>query len=390
MSNKILYVDDEANILTACKRSLGRKLDLTTTTSPKEALELLRTQGPFAVLLSDMRMPEMNGIELICAARKISPDTVYMMLTGNSDQETAVNAVNQGQIFRFMTKPCPQETLCVSLEAGIRQHKLETAEKELLQRTLTGSIRMLSDALALVHPEAFARGNRIMPIVKTLAQQMKLEHLWKYEIAAMLSQIGCIVLPPTTINKIFSGKPLNKDEQEMFQGHPEHGCKLLEHIPRMQPSANMIKHQLTRFEHTETLKQENIDADVIRGAQMIHVASAFEIKIREGLGRQVTTARLKEDKGDLDPGMLDILAKVAVPGIEDAMSGAVMDKSVWDLLPGMYAYENITTITHNLLVTKGSEITPAIIVRLKNFANGVGITEPFQVLVPDHLIEKAA
>ena len=154
MTDKTLFVDDEPNVLAACKRSLGRKVKITTATSGAEGLETIRKDGPFAVVLSDMRMPEMDGIQFICAVRQLAPDTVCMMLTGNSDQETAMNAVNRGQIFRFLTKPCPQEDLFAALEAGIKQYRLITAEKELLQKTLTGSIRALVDVLGLVNPKS--------------------------------------------------------------------------------------------------------------------------------------------------------------------------------------------------------------------------------------------
>ena len=179
MSDRILYVDDEPNVLAACKRSLGRKLDITTATSGAEGLEIVRKEGPFAVVLSDMRMPHMDGVEFICAVRKQAPDTVCMMLTGNADQETAMNAINKGQIFRFLTKPCPQEDLSVALQAGIRQYRLITAEKELLNKTLMGSIRALSDVLGLVNPKAFARCSRIKLIVKALVEELKLEHAWQ-------------------------------------------------------------------------------------------------------------------------------------------------------------------------------------------------------------------
>ena len=137
MNYKILYVDDDPNILAACKRSLGRKLSIATAPTGAEGLKIIRKDGPFAVVLSDMRMPEMDGIEFICAVRQQAPDTVCMMRTGNSDQETAMYAVNKDQIFRFLTKPCPQDVLFTALEAGIKQYRLITAEKQLMQRKMT-------------------------------------------------------------------------------------------------------------------------------------------------------------------------------------------------------------------------------------------------------------
>ncbi|MDH3748454.1 MAG: response regulator [Gammaproteobacteria bacterium] len=106
MSNKILFVDDEPNVLQSIRRSLRKQFDLDTAEGGEEALRMLKANGTYAVIVSDMRMPGMNGVELLSQARKDSPDTVRMMLTGNADQQTAVDAVNHGDIFRFLNKPC--------------------------------------------------------------------------------------------------------------------------------------------------------------------------------------------------------------------------------------------------------------------------------------------
>ncbi|NIQ03497.1 MAG: response regulator, partial [Nitrospinaceae bacterium] len=94
----------------------------------------------FAVVVSDMRMPDMDGIQFLSRVREHYPQTVRMMLTGYADVKTAMNAVNEGNIFRFMTKPCPPEVFEKVLSAGIEQYRLITAERDLLERTLKGSV----------------------------------------------------------------------------------------------------------------------------------------------------------------------------------------------------------------------------------------------------------
>ena len=143
MTEKILFVDDEPNILQAIQRQLRSRFDVETAVSGDEALRILKEKGPFAVIVSDMRMPGMNGVELLTRVRDSYPETVRLMLTGNADQGTAMEAVNNGQIFRFLTKPCPQATLVVSVALAQRQHRLIMAEKEMLQKTLMGSVTVL-------------------------------------------------------------------------------------------------------------------------------------------------------------------------------------------------------------------------------------------------------
>jgi len=112
---KILFVDDDPNILAAMQRNLRKRFTLDTVTGPDEALHTLKTKGPYAVIVADMSMPIMNGAELLEEVRLSSPDTVRIMLTGNADQRTATEAVNRGNVFRFLSKPCAPETIIAVL-----------------------------------------------------------------------------------------------------------------------------------------------------------------------------------------------------------------------------------------------------------------------------------
>ncbi len=135
MSDIALIVDDDVRLLEGLRRNLRGRVNVLTATDGSAALEILRDQGPIAVILCDMRMPGMDGIAVLRAARERFPETVRMMLTGNADQATAVDAINRGEIFRFLNKPCESDRLVAALEAGIRQYRLATGERELLEQT---------------------------------------------------------------------------------------------------------------------------------------------------------------------------------------------------------------------------------------------------------------
>ncbi len=126
---------------------------------------MLWKNGPYAVVVSDFRMPVMDGIKFLIQVKETAPETVRMMLTGNTDLPTAIDAINQGQIFRFLTKPCSGELLIQTLDAGLRQYQLITAEKDLLEKTLKESISLLTDVLAIVNTKAYGRSLRIQQLV---------------------------------------------------------------------------------------------------------------------------------------------------------------------------------------------------------------------------------
>lgn len=119
----ILLVDDDANLLDGFRRRLGSRFTLKTFTCPSEALEAIRRDGPFGVIVSDMRMPEMDGLFLLRRIRRYHPESVCIILTGDGDQELAVQAVNDGHIFRFLKKPCPHEALRQAIEEGLQEYK---------------------------------------------------------------------------------------------------------------------------------------------------------------------------------------------------------------------------------------------------------------------------
>ena len=186
MSRRVLFVDDEVNLLNGIERRLSGMFELSTASSGTDAIVKLEGANSFAVVVTDMRMPRMNGLELIRQARALSPDTVFIMLTGNQDQATAIQALNEGQVFRFMAKPCQNSDLIKAVEDGLRQHQLVTSEKELLHGTFCGAVSMLTDVLELTHQQIFGRMQQIQDTVEAIRSNLKIERSWEYTLSPRL------------------------------------------------------------------------------------------------------------------------------------------------------------------------------------------------------------
>ena len=116
---RILFVDDEENVLVAYRRLLHRRYEIATALSAAEALLMIGHNGPYAVIVADMTMPGMDGVELLARSKTISPASVRMMVTGNANQRTAMMAVNQGEVYRFLNKPCSKEQLVEALDDAL-------------------------------------------------------------------------------------------------------------------------------------------------------------------------------------------------------------------------------------------------------------------------------
>jgi DNA-binding NtrC family response regulator len=220
MAEKILLVDDDSLILEGYRRSLSREFLMETALGAEQALKLATDNGPFAVVVSDMRMPGMDGVQLLSRIKSMSPDTIRVMLTGNAEIETAISAINEGSIFRFLTKPCSKEMMAKTLTAAMVQYRLVTAEKQLLEQTLTSSVQVLTEVLSLVNPAAFSRAERARRYIHHVVTVMKLGNPWQYEVAAMMSQLGCVTLPAETIDAVYRGDKLLPNEQAQYDAHP--------------------------------------------------------------------------------------------------------------------------------------------------------------------------
>ncbi len=261
----------EPNVLAAFQRQLRRQFPVETAPGPNEGLALLQNARDYAVVVADMRMPEMNGVEFLTKVKVTAPEAVRMMLTGNADQGTAIEAINEGSIFRFLTKPCSTEKLSEALEAALRQHQLITAERELLENTLSGSIKVLAEILALTEPKSFRHSEMLRNDIRALAEHMKVGRVWQLEVAATLAHIGQVTIPPEVVLKLRVGQPLAEQEQEMFARIPAIGGNLLAQIPRLEEVSKIILYQNKRFDGTGFPADSAAGHNIPLGARLLKV-----------------------------------------------------------------------------------------------------------------------
>jgi CheY-like chemotaxis protein len=359
MAEKILLVDDDNNILDGYRRSLRREFEMETAPSGREALKLIAEAGPYAVVVSDMRMPEMDGIQLLSTIRAQSPDTIRIMLTGNADMDTAIDAINEGAIFRFLNKPCSKEAMAKTLTAGLVQYGLVMAEKQLLEQTLSSCIQVLTEVLSLVNPAAFGRAERARRYIHHVVTAMKLGNPWQYEVAAMMSQLGCVTLAPETIEAVYRGEPLLPSEQKQYDAHPGVAYDLLSKIPRLEAIAWMIEHQNRPIVDAS----ESESPDICMGAEILRLVLAYERLIHKGSSRTEAVHLLTRQNPNFNREFFQALVALD----PNAEAGEIRNCRVEELAPGMIVQQEVRTHDGALLVSKGQEVTPTVIFKLKNF-----------------------
>jgi response regulator RpfG family c-di-GMP phosphodiesterase len=378
---KILFVDDDPNILAAFQRRLRQQFPVEIAVGPQAGLAALKNWWEYAVVVVDMQMPEMNGVQFLVKVRQMAPDLVLIMLTGNADQATAAEAINKGSIFRFLNKPCPQDALVSALEAGVRQHQVVTAERELLENTLNGSIKVLTEILALADPKSFGRAETLRDQIRLVARELKLAQTWELEAAALLANIGYVTLPADLALKARLGETLSPKENEIIERLPEVGSNLLSQIPRLQEVSRIILYQNRRFDGSGFPKDGTTGEEIPAGARMLKVLMDLDQLESKGMSREAGLEKLRERKGWYDPQMLIAVVRAFHPSAEQPVIGNAGPHAVTfpNLRVGHVLLSDLVTKDGVLIISAGNRITPALLQRLRNFATLSGIKEPIHV-----------
>lgn len=383
MSQKVLLVDDEEPVLQGYQRNLHRRFDLTLTLNGAQAIHILEDQGPFAVLVSDMRMPEMSGLELLETARRRWPSMIRIMLTGNADQKTAMDAVNQGQIFRFLTKPCPPEQLGLSIEAGLRQYHLQEAERVLLEKTLTGSLQVLTDLLSLLDPESFGWAQMIRDRARRVALYLGYPNIWCLEIAALLAPIGKLTLPNGLDARARSGQPMTGQELQLLERMPETGARLLASIPRLEDVVEIIRYQGKRYNGEGFPHDARAGEEIPWGARILAPLQHFTDIERTRKNLSVAMEELKLHAAWYDPQMLAAIEQCLLP---PTGTSRIPDKVVPHpsrfLEAGMCMAADLKTQTGKTLIHAGTRLTPPHIMLIRDIGELLGLVDPAYVLEP--------
>jgi len=314
---RVLCVDDDQLVTASLRRVLQRQFDVAVTNAAADALALLSSsvaRGPaFAVVVADYQMPDMNGAALLHQARQISPDTVRLLLTGRADPATAVSAVNEGQIFRFLSKPIAPDALVRAVQAAVDQHRLLTSERVLLEQTLHGSIKALISLLALARPTALGRTTRVKQHVSALAERVTVPDRWSLEIAALLSQVGWVTLPEPALQKLAAGEPLTDEEHALVADVPSVAERLIADIPRLEAVREILRFQDTRYDGVGS-PTPGVAGDAIPvGARVLKVVLDFDLLELQGKSAAEALDVMAARTGWYDPEVL-LALRLLQPG----------------------------------------------------------------------------
>ena len=247
-----------------------------------------------------------------------------------------------------------------TLTAALVQYRMVIAEKQLLEQTLSGTIQVLTEVLSLVNPAAFSRAERARRYIHHVVTSMKLPNVWQHEVAAMMSQLGCVTLPSETIEAVYAGQKLSPTEQAQYDAHPSVAYDLLSRIPRLEAIARMIEHQHRPLPESSALDPAMVDMRL--GTEILRLTLAYENLIHKGASRSEAVHSLTRQNKHFSPEFFRALVELD-PNSE---VGDVRQCKIDALANGMIIQQEIRTGEGTLLVSRGQAVTATLLSKLKN------------------------
>ena len=304
---KILFIDDEQSILRAYQRGFRKTFDLDVAGGAEEGLEKINTDGPFAVVVSDFKMPGMNGVELLRAVKESSPDTIRIMLTGYADLTIATDAINKGDIFRFLTKPISITMLEETILAGLHQHRLTQDRRELhalrkIKKSMEGIILGFTQIIETRDPYTAGHQRRVARLSTAIAEKMGLteDQCTGLRLAALVHDLGKVAVPFEYLNK---PGVLTELEFDIIKTHPGVARDILQSVDFAWPISEIVFQHHERLDgsgYPQGLKGGDIlvEAGIIAVADVVEAVSSHR-PYRPSRGLETALDEIKTNSGVL-------------------------------------------------------------------------------------------
>ncbi|MFT4541944.1 MAG: response regulator RpfG family c-di-GMP phosphodiesterase [Planctomycetota bacterium] len=376
--SKILIVDDDPNVPRAIEIRYGGQFDITATHSGEEALGVLSSSPPFAVVLSDMMMPGLDGPGFLAQVGRLYPDSTRILMTASADIGSAVNAMNRGRLFRLIPKPWQGEDLSNALLDGVKEYERRVHERSLMEGTLQGSIEVLIELLSFSRPVELGAARAIAGKASLLGACFDELNMWEIKLAALLAPIGvmCIPAPPQKGNK--QQELAQVFARAQIERAPRIAFELLKYIPRFEGVASIVRYQHKHFDGHGYPVDALSGNSIPLGSRILKVATDLHELQNKGMYLAAALRTMQGSPGVYDPQVL--AAAKRCPDLDHHMeAGREREKRTVRLnalLPGHFLLNDIETEDGVLLVAAGRQISAPLLEGLRIHAESVMIREP--------------
>lgn len=410
---RVLVVDDEENVLRSLRRLfIDEDFETFTAPSAREGIELIKRQE-FALILSDQRMPEMGGAEFLEKARELSPDSVRIILTGYADINAAINAINKGGAYMYLSKPWDDNNLLLTVRDAVQRYALLKENKYLTELTkkqndrlekwnaeleihvqkqtielsrqnkelekllekgrknLRDFITAFSNLIELRDKTLQSHSKNVASLSSSIATKMKLGSAESETIiiAAYLHDIGKVGVPDIALLKGIS--ELNREELREYMKHPVTGQSAIDSIEDFREVGTLIRHHHEWY-NGKGFPDKLKGKDIPLGARILAIADELDVLVEGDYSIPATEGALKKIHSSLhtqfDPALYEFLEAVARENMKNfsaTTSNVEMEIGIKDLIPGMVLSRDMRSGTGFLLLSKGTTLDSKSVETLK-------------------------
>jgi putative two-component system response regulator len=312
----LLIVDDEIDNLQLFKRTFRKKYNIFLATSGSEGLEILKS-NTIHMIITDQKMPEMEGVEFLKKTIEMSPDSIRMLVTGYTDANALITAINSGKIYRYIKKPWNPDELLNLVDTAMKIYQLNKDTQLLandLKDLFSGTINAIIEALDAKDSFTLGRSKRVTFYSTETGKQLGLKdvNLSELELAGLLHDIGMIGIPESILNK---PEFLTDDEFFIVKKHVTFGIKILSDIRQLDSIVKLIEAHHERYDgkgYPNGLDHQEIPL----GSQIIAVADTYDSMTsdrayRKGLEHDIAIAEIKKNSGtQFNPDVVDAFLSI--------------------------------------------------------------------------------
>ncbi len=386
--NSILIVDSDGKALTAMQRRLRKTFDTHIALGARSGLQRLTEEGPYAAVIAEFSMTDMDGVEFLSRVRALRPNVNRILISRTSvGVADMVRAVNDAKIFHILHASCEDSTLLNVVGEGVQLHEEHCATIRDLHETSAVFAKAVHETVCWVRSDLRDLLSPVLPVLRGMCERLGDPAPLMTETAFMVSILGLIALPADLLEKVVAGKELTQEERLTFAGHPEHAVELIRHLPKLREVAEILR-GYSNFLHLSLMPSQEDMAEMPsmpEGSPILALTMEYRMALYENLSLNEFLARMRT-RGLHSTERLEVL-KTEVLGMDRGETPVPLD----DLTPGMVLARDVQGERDGsqvVLVPEGYELSRTTIVFLRQTARHGQVREP--VMIRNSSLESAA
>ncbi|TYC51476.1 response regulator [Rhodobacterales bacterium] len=376
----ILVADPDEAVQAGFHRLFDDRFKVVCYSHSDPALLFLKQNPSTSVVFSSYKLPGRGGVAFLRASELLAPLAARVMLTRETSAEAVKRTLNEGRAFMFLEKPCKQEELVAAVETAIAHHANLSRDRALLERTLSGSVKLLIDMLALFHPDAFRRTGTVRKQALKIASALGMKKTWELEMAVMLSPLGEALLPVQIISRYRAAKSLTEPERDILERSPAQTRDLLKNVPQLEKVAEHLYLSARGFDGSGFPKDGPNGKEIPLVSRIVKLLTDLWYASPERGPDSAAFEALAINHRKYDPELLELARSVLLEGVAEVQKGNYSECYIRSLRPGDVLLEDaLTETSHELVLARGHVLTPTTIRRLEQFHQTAGVRQPIRV-----------